>query len=348
MVSTSGRSSAQIANSGVCTAPFVLRGNRIVLACALVICTGASVVTSAPFDTSNSEQYLLIARDLVEGGTDAQVNNSEVGANKAPVPASSGFKLGPSLLGTAPDIPCSVLTVFSGIGFDGNIAIADPQGIFNLQNVGHFADLGAHLAAASDAFNTSSDSFFNDPNDFPNTLDTVFLTGTECNTDGTGVLIDPAIDADQSTRIDAAGTPGNVGISYSFNHAALLTELSDIKTALLGLSGTGTLPTTAGVISTDTTFTAVSGLNVIDVSTGGADFVLSNANLIIGGPADAFVIFRLPGTINMIVTQANILIVRSAASRARRVGSRRVSSRARTARCSSSRPFSLSTASARP
>lgn len=64
----------------------------------------------------------------------------------------------------------------------------------------------------------------------------------------------------------------------------------------------------AGVISTDTTFTASPGLNVIDIDTGGADFILSNANLVVDGPVDAIVIFRLPGNINMIVTQGNILI----------------------------------------
>ena len=90
------------------------------------------VAKSAPFDTTNSEQYLIIARHLLDsniGNTDAQVNNSEIGANKAPVPVSSAFPNGPSLLGSVPNIPCIAAVVFSGIGGDGNIALTDDFGI---------------------------------------------------------------------------------------------------------------------------------------------------------------------------------------------------------------------------
>ena len=106
------------------------------------------VAVSAPFDTTDSERYLIIARHLLDcniGNTDAQVNNSEVGANKAPVPAPSAFPNGPSLLGAVPDIPCIAAAIFSGIGGDGNIALTDDFGVINLQSVSQYADLAQLL-----------------------------------------------------------------------------------------------------------------------------------------------------------------------------------------------------------
>ena len=58
----------------------------------------AGGVARAQIVTTESEQYQLIARHLLtanSGGTDVQVNNSEVGANKAPTPAPSTFPNGP-------------------------------------------------------------------------------------------------------------------------------------------------------------------------------------------------------------------------------------------------------------
>ena len=68
----------------------------------------AGVASAAAIDTTISEQYLLIARDLIQGGTDVQTNNSEVGSNKAPVPASSAFPGGPSILGAVPTPPPTI------------------------------------------------------------------------------------------------------------------------------------------------------------------------------------------------------------------------------------------------
>lgn len=97
-------------------------------------------------------------------------------------------------------------------------------------------------------------------------------------------------------------TPNNVtalaplppsGITGDVSFAALLAELSLAESSIPTLAATQTLATNAGKISTDTTINVVSGLNVININTGGNDFLLENADLIINGPADAYVIFRL-------------------------------------------------------
>ena len=311
-----------------------------------VICAflgvAVSSVWASPFEfaTTESGQYLLIATQRVgpltndaANGEQIDTNNFELGANKAPVPANTSFLDsggGPTLEGAVPDLPGNAAPVFSGIGGHGNIAITDSQGDINLQDVGVYADpnIGIRLAAPNDSYNKTNNSFFNDPNDFPNTYD----SGT-----GTGMNVNPN-DADQSTRIDADGTPGNVGVTFGFEHSALLSELADARTAINGLAGTGVLDVSAdggkitgeaGKVSTltggdiafsspnsiggfDITITLGSGLHVFDIMTSGSgsgnDFLLNNANLVIDGSSDAFAIFRLQGGDNMLISNGNVLI----------------------------------------
>ena len=52
----------------------------------------------------------------------------------------------------------------------------------------------------------------------------------------------------------------------------------------------------------------VAGLNVIDVDTNGADFVLNDATLLINGPPNSFAIIRIPDNVNFLITQGNILV----------------------------------------
>jgi len=264
-----------------------------------------------PFSTDEINKYLIIASGSVNGdgtmmndvGQAENTNNFELGANKAPVPSTSDFLNsggGPGLAGNVPNLPGNAAPVFSGIGFDGNIAIISPGGVFNFQDVGVFADpnIGIRTAqSVSSADAGTSNSFFNDPNQFPNTFDGV-----------TGVQINPN-DAVQSTRIDktnSAGVTGNVDFT------SLLAELfgpAGAKMTIPALASTGTLIAADGKIETDTTYILDSGLNVIDIVTGGGkDFLLSNANLVINGPSDAFAIFRVPDDANFIISQANILI----------------------------------------
>ena len=277
----------------------------------LFLCGSSVYAAPLPFSVTESAQYLIVARKSINGQVTLTTDNFELGANKAPVPSTDNFldggsSGGPSLAGNVPALPLSgIMPVAQGVGGNGNLAVTDPDGYLNLQDVGVYADpaVGIRLAAPSQSFNQTSNSFFNDPQMFPNT----FNIGTQ-----TGVSVNPN-DADQNTRIDPTGgghPSANVGVTFGYDHSALDAELAAARTAISGLGATGTLNVSGngGKISTHTTFTAGPGLNVIDIVTGGNDFLVENSNFVIDGPAGAFVIFRLPGNDNMLISNANILV----------------------------------------
>lgn len=274
-------------------------------AAVLAVCASAAPARAATLDTSISEQYLIIARDQLNGNTDVAANNFELGANKAPVPSTDNFldscsSGGPTLAGAVPPLPGNAVLVFQGVGYGGNIAVTDSAGEFELQDVGVYGDdqIGIRVAGPqSTAINKSSNSFFNDPNMYPNT----FNIGTQ-----TGDTVNPN-DADQTTRIDP---PTHAGVTYEYDHSGLLAELTAARTAINGMAATGTLNVSGngGKIDSDFTFAASPGLNVINIVTGDNDFLVQNANFVIDGPAGATVIFRLPGLDNMLISDANVLM----------------------------------------
>ena len=265
-----------------------------------------------PFLNFEIGKYLIIATGSVNGdgtmmnavGQAENTNNFELGANKAPVPSTSDFLNsggGPGLAGNVPNLPDNAAPVFSGIGFDGNIAITSPDGVFNFQDVGVYANRNIGIRTTQSVSNSDAgtqNSFFNDPNEYPNTYNTISEDGIQINPN----------DADQTTRIDK---PNSAGVNDNFVFTSLLAELTGAKSMIPIQASTGTLDVSGndGKIESDTTFMLAPGLNVIDIVTGGGkDFLLSNANLVIDGPPDAFAIFRLPNDANFIISQANILI----------------------------------------
>ena len=145
-------------------------------------------------------------------GQASNTNNFELGANKAPVPSTDNFldggsSGGPNLASAVPALPANIVPVPQGVTGDGNVAITHAQGVFNFQDVGVYGDLGIRCAGSSagDCDDGTQNSFFNDPNQYPNT----FNTGTQ-----TGNTVNPN-DADQSTRIDGnqlRGRDGDVGL----------------------------------------------------------------------------------------------------------------------------------------
>jgi len=254
-------------------------------------------------------------------GQAENTNNFELGANKAPVPSTSDFLTGngggggPGLAGNVRALPSNAATVMFGTFFDGNIAITSTDGVFNLQDVGVFADpdIGIQTAQSESAADVgSSNSFFNDPNEYPNTFDGV--TGMKIDANGP---VGPTT-AVQTTRIDQ---PNGAGVTGLVDLTSLLDELFGpigAKMTIPTLGATGTLDVSSGIGSgpspgeikdTDHTITLGAGVNVIDVVTGGGiDFKLNNANLVIQGGPNSFAIFRLPADANFIITQGNILI----------------------------------------
>ena len=89
--------------------------------------------------TIEVQDYLVIGLGDAEVGHALNMNNFELGANKAPVPSTSDFLNsggGPGLAGNVPDLPSGIEAVGQGIAGDGNVAILSPSGRFNLQDVG--------------------------------------------------------------------------------------------------------------------------------------------------------------------------------------------------------------------
>lgn len=272
-----------------------------------------------PFATSEHSQYLLIGMGPVNSsggqpgiGQAVNMNNFELGANKAPSPAPSNFLNsggGPSLRGNVPNIPLHAKPVASGVSYDGNVAITHPGGVFNLQDVGVYADLGVRTAGSLPGSNAGTqNSFFNDPNMFPNTFTPTGFTnpGVNHNTSGFGLDVNPG-SAVQSTRMDS---PNLAGLTPNHSFAPLLAEIADARATVPTLASTSTLNLAGngGKISTHTTINLSPGLNVIDILTGGNDFLLENSNLVINGPADAAAIFRVPNSAKMLISNGNILV----------------------------------------
>jgi hypothetical protein len=286
--------------------------HRTGIACAAAACM-AAITGSATADiiTKESSKYLLIGMGPANSsggqpgvGDAVNVNNFELGANKAPVPAPTGF--GPGLLGNVPNIPLIARYVDSGILGGGNVAITHVDGRFNLQDVGVYGNLGIHLQGTRTTSNAvASNSFFNDPNMYPNTFNPTGPTnpGVNKNTGGTGTPVN-ANNAVQANRMDApnwAGVTGNVDLS------PLRNEIAANRAAINALTPTSTLNLPNGTINSDTTINLAPGLNVIDIVTNGNDFLVQNSNLVIQGGADSYAIFLLPDK-NMLVSQANILV----------------------------------------
>jgi len=253
-----------------------------------------------PFFIDEIGDYLLIGNGPVTMADAVDTDNFEFGANKAMVPATSAC--GPGLAGNVPPLAANTLPVFSGISGDGNIAIikTSPDGVYSLSDVGVYADIGIEVAAPTEdaGDDGTNNSFFNDPNEWPNTFD-----GTTC----TFVVGVPA------SLID---DPNFAGVTAAVDFTALIAELLDAKTVIPALLFPTILDVTTGIgtggqgviQATTHTINLVAGLNVIDVDTNGADFVLNQATLIIDGPAGSFAIIRIPDQVNFIISNGNVLV----------------------------------------
>ncbi len=292
--------------------------------CVVGVAMAAGSSWGQALNATETSNYLLIGMGPVNDfggrpgvGQAVNVNNFELGANKAPVPSTSGFLTGgssggPGLRGNVPNIPLNAAFVGTGVCYDGNIAITSTRGVFNLQDVGVYADRGirtAGTASASDA--GTQNSFYNDPNFFPNTFTDTGPTnpGVNRNTGGFGVFVGPG-QAVQSTRIDA---PRRTGVAGGVDFSELLAEVASNRAAInaqdatmiLDLRGSG------GVINSDRTIVVPAGISIIDILSGGNDVSLNNANLVIDGPDGARVIVRIPRSAKFNVSNGNILAGKS-------------------------------------
>lgn len=300
-----------------------------------------------PFSTTESSPYLLIGMmagvNAAKTGQAVDTDNFELGANKAPTPSHSGFasgSSGPGLLYNVPHIPLNALPVETNIGGHGNIAITHDSGVIHLSDVGVYADreIGIRCAqsVAGCAYAGISNSYFNDPWEYPNSFTPgPGLPGTN-NVGGSGVKADPG----HPSHLISAGN-GYPGMTGGVDFDPLLAELAAAANlisnpSLLATTATLHLPdgylkkeldtfTVTGSITVNdiphnnisgdpfekygnTIINLAPGLNVIDINTYAKDFVLENSNLVIQGGKDSFAIFRFVHDVNFKISQANILV----------------------------------------
>ncbi len=211
-----------------------------------------------PFSTIEIGDWLLIGNGPINIADAVDVDNFELGANKAPVPSNSDC--GPTLLGAVPNLPPNILPVFSGISGDGNVAIimSMPDGGYNLQDVGVFADKGIHTAgplgitAAGGTDAGTSESYFNDPQ-YPNTFngvaDCTFFPGDPAALIDeevfTGVLGDVDFTA---LKAELFGPAGARAVISSLNPP---TDTLDVSSGIPGSASQGVIESSDVTINLD-------------------------------------------------------------------------------------------------
>lgn len=106
----------------------------------------------------------------------------------------------------------------------------------------------------------------------------------------------------------------NNGIQGGIDLSGVTTELASLRDSINGLASTGSQNLTDGQINNEANLVwdysgdAFVGLNVIDITTNGNDFSITQSNLTIKGDAGDSIIFRVDPTWLMTVSESNLLL----------------------------------------
>jgi len=235
-----------------------------VLLTSLILCTVASPAWATVINTTNVSDYLLVGlgRQAVVG-TSTAVSNFELGANSSSVPMSG-------LSGSVPPLPGNALPVFVGVGGNGDVAIPNGNGNFDVSNIEIWGDSGIDCAGGIGSCNTgNSNSDFNGSN-----------------------------------LSNANGLNGGVDLS------ALVNELATAQATLPSLVGDHSISLNFndGKWDNDLVINLLSGLTVIDIATNGNDLLLENTNLLFNGSENSSALVRIPDEANFLVSQSNIVV----------------------------------------
>jgi hypothetical protein len=202
------------------------------------------------------------------GNKEFKMSDSEVGAigsNPATSPPSHGIP-------TFPGYPAPSV----GITYDGDVAITNSAGQFDLSNSHVYARPGGGIDCEA-AFATCNKSTSNSR---------FFAEGADAS--GVPLANNAGAQRDQPSML------------------AVRNELAGLSAFLLGLGATGTL---TGSLNNETlTQSFGSGLHVVDINVGGSDFSINNSSLLFQGAADAFVVLRMTNTKSILASNANILV----------------------------------------
>ena len=224
-------------------------------------CVAATTAGAVPFFSPNMGDYLLIGTgDAGDVGTSVAVSKFEIGANSEAVPMS-GL--------SGPGLPGNAVPVFVGVGGNGDIAITDTDGNFDVSDLDIYGDTGIDCSG-NNCNDGNSNSDFNGNN----------LT----NSNGINQIVNLA---GVTEEINAARNP---------------------TTGISSLLGNQTLTFSDGIWDSDLTILLAVGVTVFDFDTNGNDLKLEDANLLIDGPSGAYAIFRIPDEANFLVSNSNLVV----------------------------------------
>lgn len=212
-----------------------------IAATASLACLAAAPAGAISVSSPHMGDYLLIGTGAESAGGFVKLSNSDLGEDSV------------------------------GVGSNGDIAITDSDGEFEVSNVEIFGETGIDCSGSIGSCEKSnSNSDFNGSN-LSNS------NGLNGNVDLTGVTNEIAVAANPSTGIP--DFVGNHNITLTFNDGKWDSNLS---------------------------LTLVAGVTVFDFVTGGNDLSLNNDDLVIDGPANAFAIFRLPSDQNFLIANSTL------------------------------------------
>jgi hypothetical protein len=204
-----------------------------------------------------ASEYLMIGTGPKSTAIGAKASNWELGANSVSGPWFSTATL-----------PSNALPVFTGVGGNGDIAITNSSGAFDLSNMEVWGDTGVECAGSLSQCNEG-----------------------RSNTDFNG-----------SSMTNSNGSQGGVDFS------GLNSQLADLAIEIPALPSDINLTFNDGKWDSNLTINLGVGVTVIDIDTNDNDLLLENNNLLFDGPEGAFAIVRVPDEANFLVSQANIIV----------------------------------------
>ncbi len=266
----------------------------------------ASPITYSDLKTDRTQKYLGIHMGTKDSGADVFSVGSDGGAagsNQRSAlgrinptndkPASEPGISGPSSSSGAQTVPDGADAPVSSFG--GNFALTGKDTQIDFSNTDTYAQRGAGVECAnSNCVKGNSNSNFFIPN-------------------GANPDVGSPIGSNQG-RIKS----GN-GVTEKVDFTDLMDDISGMKSLFEGLTSadfTATLDLDDGYINNNLDFilggnltsgSLLSGLNVINIKTGGNDFNLNNSNFIVNGDADSTFIFLVENQQDMLVTNSRIL-----------------------------------------
>ena len=236
------------------------------------------------FTTTLSKEYLIVSKSIPNGTTAVSIT-------------TTGNTLGHvvNLAPSAVALPAGISSpVTTDPTYDGDVALIDSDGTANYQDLDQYGDPDQGTVFKSTSL-TQSNSQFDNGDSLPAQNLQNFAT---------------------NRGIEEFAPSGSSTTTQNVNTFA--TEINDARSALMtmqSMTADVTIPTTSGVINSDTTVTLPNdGANIVKFTgIGGVDVEVNSANLVIQAPAtatpgDRQAIVFVPDDANLKTSNGNIVV----------------------------------------